>query len=67
MLQFHKHTHEEALLQTLRTDPSAAGRILNAADGDTIRCVISFEYTVPAKLAKAVLADAATTPTARSS
>lgn len=57
MLAFAKYTHEEAIRQTLRDDPGAAGRIIAAARGDTITCRITFEYNVPAAYAKAVLAD----------
>lgn len=57
MLAFRKHTHEEAIRQSLRDDPGAAGRILAAAPSDTITCRITFEYKVPAAYAKAVLAD----------
>lgn len=59
MLAFHRHTHEEAIRQSLRDDPGAAGRILAALPGDTIKCRITFEYAVPAAFAKAILADVA--------
>ena len=57
MLAFRKHTHEEAIRQSLRDDPTAASRILAATRDDTITCRITFEYKVPAAYAKAILAD----------
>ena len=57
MLAFHKHAHEEAIRQSLRDDPSAAGRILAATRDDTVTCRVTFEYKVPAAYAKAILAD----------
>ncbi len=57
MIQFHKLTMEDAVIKTLTDDRSAAGQILNAKPGDKIRCRITYEYTVPANFAKAVLAD----------
>lgn len=65
MLEFYKHTHEDAVRQSLRDDPGAAGRILCAGPDDTVHCVISFQYTVPAKFAKAVLEDVAKEDAAR--
>ena len=57
MLAFYKHTHEEAILQTIKQDQNTAGVILSAKDTDRITCRISFEYGVPANYAKLVLAD----------
>ena len=57
MIQFHKHTHEEAIIQSIKQDQNAAGAILSAKDTDRITCRIYFDYEVPANYAKLVLAD----------
>ena len=57
MIQFHKLTMEDAILKTLKDDRRAAGVILDARNGDTITCSITYRYEVPANFAKAVLAD----------
>lgn len=57
MIEFYKHTYEEAILQTIKQDPNAAGAILSAKGTGRITCRICFEYEVPANYAKVVLAD----------
>lgn len=57
MIEFYKHTHEEAIRQSIKDSPRTAGLILAADDGERIKVRISFDYEVPAKYAKAVLAD----------
>lgn len=57
MIEFYKHTHEAAILQTIKQDKNAAGVILSAKGTDRIKCRIYFEYEVPASYAKLVLAD----------
>ena len=57
MIEFYKHTHEEAIRQSIKDSPSAAGLILAADDSERLKFRISFDYEVPAKYAKAILAD----------
>ena len=57
MVELYKHTHEEAILQTIKQDQNTAGVILSAKGTDRITCRIYFEYEVPANYAKLVLAD----------
>ena len=57
MLEFYKHTHEEAIRQSIKDSPSTAGAILASDNNDRIKVRIHFDYEVPAKYAKAVLAD----------
>lgn len=57
MREFIKLTTEEAIHQTLKSDPRAAGTIIQASDGQTVRLHLTQVYDVPAKYAKAVLAD----------
>lgn len=57
MIEFYKHTYEEAIRQTIRQDQNAAGAILSTKGTDRITCRIYFDYEVPANYAKLVLAD----------
>lgn len=57
MREFVKLTTEEAIRETLRQDPTLAGTILKAADNDTVHLHLTQKYEVPAKYARAVLAD----------
>lgn len=55
MIEIIRMTHEEAIRRTLQDDPGTAWRILNADADDTIYCVMSYTYKVPATYAKAIL------------
>ena len=57
MIEFYKHTYEEAILQTIQQDQNTAGVILSAKGTDRITCRIYCEYEVPANYEKLVLAD----------
>lgn len=57
MIEFYKHTHEEAIRQSIKDSLSTAGHIIAADNSERITFTISFDYEVPAKYAKAVLSD----------
>lgn len=57
MIEFYKHTHEEAIRQSIKDSPNTVGIILAADDSERVKVQITFTYEVPSKYAKAVLAD----------
>ena len=65
MIEFYKHTYEEAIRQSIKQDRNAAGAFLSAKGTDRITCRISFDYEVPANYAKLVLSDYINEPTTK--
>lgn len=57
MIQYERMTTEEALRRAFKDDSRAIGIVIDAKHSDTVRVSLPLSFEVPAKFAKAILAD----------